>query len=118
MAVLLPILTGIGVVLTTLQAILTAIFRRRRFFVEGRPFLPAVSILKPVCGLEDELAQNLESFMRLRGVDYEVLISIAAPNDPALPVVRHVVERAPHFRLIVGGDPLLETGNRKVARLI
>ena len=126
MTVILTILTAIGLVLTTLQTVLTAVFRGRRFFGEGlrgqagqrHSFPPAVSILKPVCGLEDELEQNLESFTRLRGVEYEVLISIADPRDPALPVVRRVMERFPHFRLIIGGDPQLETGNRKVARLI
>ncbi|HUJ12761.1 MAG TPA: glycosyltransferase [Thermoanaerobaculia bacterium] len=114
MTIVLMFLTAIGVVLTTLQTILTAVFRRRRFFVRGRRFQPAVSILKPVCGLEDELEENLESFARLQGIDYEVLVSVADPNDPALTVVR----RFPQFRVIVGGDPELETGNRKVARLI
>lgn len=117
MTVLLTILTAVGVVLTTLQTILTVVFRKRRFFVAGRRedfSRPAVSILKPVCGLEDELEENLESFTRLRGIDCEVLISVADPNDPALEVVR----RFPQFRVIVGGDPRLETGNRKVARLI
>src|SRR6202030_630594 len=126
MTVILTILTAIGLVLTTLQTVLTAVFRGRRFFGAGlrrqadpaRSFPPAVSILKPVCGLEDELEQNLESFTRLRGVEYEVLISIADPHDPALPVVRRIMERFPNFRLIIGGDPQLETGSRKVARLI
>jgi ceramide glucosyltransferase len=115
MTILFTILTAIGVVLTTLQSVLTAIFRGRRFFAEGRQrSLPAVSILKPVCGMEDELEANLASFANLRGFDYEVLISVADPNDPALPIVR----RFPQFRVIVGGDPELEAGNRKVARLI
>jgi len=129
MAVLMTILTAIGVVLTTLQSILTAIFRRRsRFFVGGlhsqavtAPFSqPAVSILKPVCGLEDDLEANLESFARIEQLDYEVLISVADANDPAIAVVDRVISRFPSapFRLIVGGDPALERGNRKVARLI
>ena len=118
MTILLTLLTTIGVVLTTLQTILTTVFRGRRFFGGGRRSLPAVSILKPVCGLEDDLEGNLESFARLRGIDYEMLISIADPNDPAIPAVRRAVDRFPQFRLIVGGDPLFESGNRKVARLI
>jgi len=129
MAVLMTILTAIGVVLTTLQSILTAIFRRRsRFFVGGlhsqavtAPFSqPAVSILKPVCGLEDDLEANLESFARIEQLDYEVLISVADAHDPAIAVVDRVISRFPSapFRLIVGGDPALERGNRKVARLI
>ena len=121
-------LAALGIVITTVQSILTAIFRRRsRFFGEGlqqqaASVRPAhfVSILKPICGLEDDLEANLESFVSLRGVDYEVLFSVAESSDPAIPAVRRVMERFPHapFRLIVGGDRRLESGNRKIARLI
>ena len=129
MAALMTILSAIGILITSFQSILTAIFRRRsRFFAGGlrsqaaaAPFSqPVVSILKPVCGLEDDLEGNLESFVNLSGVDYEVLLSVADPSDPAIAVVQRVVERFPRapFRLIIGGDPALESGNRKVARLI
>jgi ceramide glucosyltransferase len=75
---------------------------------------------EPVCGLEDELEGNLESFACLRGIEYEVLLSVADENDPAIAVVRDVMRRFPRapFRLIIGGDPRLESSNRKVARLI
>ncbi len=56
----------------------------------------------------------------MRGVDYEVICSVAARNDPALAVferVRLAYPLAP-FRLVVGGDPRLEQTNRKVARLV
>jgi len=122
------VLAALGIVITTVQSILTAIFRRRsRFFGEGLqqqaasvPPAHFVSILKPICGLEDDLEANLESFVSLRGVDYEVLFSVAESSDPAIPAVRRVMERFPHapFRLIVGGDRRLESGNRKIARLI
>jgi len=129
MGVALSILTALGVLLTSFQAVLTAMFRRRsRFFVDGlhsqaasTPFSPpVVSILKPVCGLEDDLEGNLESFARLNGIHYEVLLSVADPEDPAIPIVRRVIERFPRapFQLIIGGDPRLEQTNRKVARLI
>jgi ceramide glucosyltransferase len=123
------ILSAIGILITSFQSILTAIFRRRsRFFAGGlrsqagaTPFSrPAVSILKPLCGLEDDLEGNLESFARLTGIEYEVLLSVADAADPAVAVVQRIIERFPRapFRLIIGGDPLLESGNRKVARLI
>jgi len=81
---------------------------------------PFVSILKPLCGLDDDLQRNLESFAALRGIDYEVICSVAHANDPALEVldrVRRAYPEAP-FRLVIGGDPRLETTNRKVARLV
>jgi ceramide glucosyltransferase len=118
MAIAMTILSAIGILITSFQSILTAIFRRR-----SRPapfFRPAVSILKPLCGLEDDLEGNLASFAQLTGVDYEVLLSVADAADPAVAVVQRVLARFPRapFRLIIGGDPRLESGNRKVARLI
>ena len=117
-------LTGIGLLLTTLSTALTVVFRRRKGFflrasrpVDSHPF---VSILKPVCGVDDELEENLESFTRLRGVRFELIISAADDADPALEVVERV--RAAHpevaWKIVVGGDPRLERWNRKVARLI
>lgn len=82
--------------------------------------MPFVSILKPLCGLDDELEANLVSFAALRGMNYEVIFSVADRNDPALAVVERVRfahPRAP-FRVVLGGDPRLERTNRKVARLI
>lgn len=129
MALALTIVSALGALVTSVQALLTLIFRRpRRFFGEGlrpqavsAPFSrPVVSILKPVCGLEDELEGNLESFAGLTGMEYEVLLSIADAQDPAIPIVRAAMERFPRapFRLIIGGQRELESGNRKVARLI
>jgi ceramide glucosyltransferase len=129
MAVAMTILSAIGILITSLQSILTAIFRRRSGFFAGglrsqavaAPFFrPVVSILKPLCGLEDDLEGNLESFARLTGVEYEVLLSVADAADPSIAVVQRIIERFPRapLRLIIGGDPVLESGNRKVARLI
>jgi len=118
---LLTIVAAIGVVITSVQTILTALFRRRRHdpfvFPQAASF---ISILKPVCGLDDELEENLESFAHLRGVRFELIVSIADANDAALPAVERF--RARHrdldVRVVIGGDPSLENGNRKVARLI
>jgi ceramide glucosyltransferase len=76
-----------------------------------------VSILKPVCGLDDGLEENLRSFLALRDVDYEVIVSVADENDPALPLVRSVLEDAPagRMRLLIGG--IGGAKNRKVERL-
>lgn len=135
-AIALVILTAVGVVMTTFDTGLIVFFRRRgRFFSAGprqraipprfpraasSPVTPVVSIIKPVCGLDDELETNLQSFARLRGVPFELIVSVADAHDPALPVVERV--RAAHpavaWKVVIGGDPSLERWNRKVARLI
>jgi ceramide glucosyltransferase len=131
----LTFLTAAAVAISTLQTILTVLFRRgRSFFVDGLRQraasasrqagfirrLPFVSILKPVCGLEDDLENNLLSFTALRDIDYEIIVSIAEREDPALPIVERVRMSNPALplRVVIGGNPELEDGNRKVARLI
>ncbi len=81
---------------------------------------PFVSILKPVCGLDDELEENLLSFTRLRGVSYEVIVSAEEWEDPALEVVRSVMRAQPFapFRVVVDAGSRHGVVNRKVERLI
>lgn len=113
----------IGTIVTTAQALLTRRFRKtRRPFAVGLPSRQAasVSILKPVCGLDDELEENLASFARLTGIDYEVIISVDDAEDPALPVVRRVLaaNAAAPFRLVIEAGSRTGVVNRKVERLI
>jgi len=84
------------------------------------PGRPRFSILKPLKGLDDGLEQNLASFAALRGVDYEVVLSVADPGDPAIDVVDRVRARHPDapFVLVVGGVPEGRIGNPKVERLV
>lgn len=117
------VLAVIGTILTTVQAILTRRFRRTlRPFGVGLPSRQAglVSILKPVCGLDDELEENLISFTRLRGLRYEVIISAEEWDDPALEVARRVMQAHPFapFRIVVDAGSRQGVVNRKVERLI
>src|SRR6185312_8723400 len=45
--------------------------------IRGKSPVPRVSILKPLCGLEDELEENLASFANLTGPSYVVIYSFA-----------------------------------------
>jgi ceramide glucosyltransferase len=108
----------LGAILTTIQALLVRRFRARS--VPAGAHAELVSILKPVCGLDDELEENLLSFTRLRGIRYEVIVSAEEWEDPAVEVVRRVMLAHPDapFRIVV--DPGSRRGvvNRKVERLI
>ena len=131
----LVVAASLGSIVTTIQVALTWLFQKGRLpmrhqemrelpagFQQADSFrpLPFVSILKPVCGLDDELEENLASFASLEGIRHEILLSVADPFDPAVEVIHRILERFPHapFRLVTGGAPSLESGNRKVARLI
>lgn len=114
----------IGTLITTVQALLVHRFRRtRRPFGAGLPSRQAdsfVSILKPVCGLDDELEENLVSFTRVRGVRHEIIVSAEEWDDPALEVVRRVMRAYPFapFRIVVDAGSRHGVVNRKVERLI
>lgn len=109
-----------GTMVTSIQAVLTRRFRRTAGPFGSPRAASFVSILKPVCGLDDELEENLASFASLRGVTYEVIVSAEAHDDPALEVTRRVMKAHPFapFRIVV--DPGSRRGvvNRKVERLI
>jgi ceramide glucosyltransferase len=82
-----------------------------RAHVRGRPAAPRrtplVSVLKPLCGLDDDLEQNLASFARLAYPAYEVVLGVRSARDAAWPVARDAVRRWPErFRLVVQrGEP-------------
>jgi ceramide glucosyltransferase len=69
--------------------------------------LPAVSLLKPVHGLETCLAENLESFFLQDYPHYEILFAADEPDDAALPLVREICARYPKVpsRILVTGNP-------------
>jgi ceramide glucosyltransferase len=80
-------------------------------------FSPPVSILKPVMGLDDGLLDALRLHARQEYPEYEILIGVHAGDDPAVPVIRQVIEEHPAvpIRLIeTPGD----TPNGKVGLLI
>jgi ceramide glucosyltransferase len=79
-----------------------------------------VSILKPLSGLDDGLEENLASFARLTGVGYEVVLSAACEDDPAVAAARRAMARFPEapFRLVVGGGTGIALSNPKVERLV
>ena len=79
---------------------------------------PGISILKPLCGVDDDLAANLEQFARLDYAgDYEVVLGVKDTRDAAFAVARAAVARWPGLmRLeLQEGEPGL---NPKVNQLI
>jgi ceramide glucosyltransferase len=69
---------------------------RRPHQLRGRP--PAVSVLKPLCGRDPGLRQNLESFFRQDHPDFELVFGVVGEHDPALDVVRELAREYPAVR--------------------
>ena len=134
LTIALLVLAAAGGLVTTLQTGLVLRFLgRKRPFAPGpreraasvfRPGdsteTPRVSVLKPLSGLDDGLEENLASFASLTGVTYEVILSAARADDPAVAVARKVMRRFPAtpFRLVVGGGTGIRLANPKVDRLV
>jgi ceramide glucosyltransferase len=68
---------------------------------------PPVSILKPLCGHDDGLEENLRSFFVQDYPDYEVLFGVQGLDDPAVPVAEKIISEFSgriKARLIVTGE--------------
>jgi len=78
---------------------------------------PPISILKPLCGIDDALEANLESFAGLAYPEYEVILGVRSPHDAAWPLACQTARRWPdRFRVAIQlGEPGL---NPKVNQLI
>jgi ceramide glucosyltransferase len=80
--------------------------------------VPAVSLLRPICGAENFLAETLGSSFRLDFPDYEILFCAARQDDPAVPIVRRLIEANPRVtaRLLIGDDGI--SANPKLGNLV
>lgn len=83
---------------------------------ERGDFMPPMSILKPIRGLDREPYENFASFCRQDYPRYEILFA-AEPGDPAIPVIQRLIEDFPgcDIRLIESSLKLGE--NNKVCKL-
>lgn len=77
-----------------------ALARRPAEPAPGKP-LEAVSVLKPLKGLDDGLYENLASFARQDHPDYEILFGAEDADDPALDVALRVKRDFPEVRISV-----------------
>jgi ceramide glucosyltransferase len=70
------------------------------------PATPPVSIVRPVCGLDNFLEETLRTSFELEYPRYEVIFCIASPRDPAIAVVQELIAAHPRSdaRLFVGDD--------------
>ncbi len=76
-----------------------------------------ISILKPLCGVDDGLEANLEQFATLDYPNYELLLGVRDLEDPALPLAEACARRHPaRVRVVIQrGEPGM---NPKVNQLI
>ena len=104
-----------GVVTSTVYSLMVALgvrrFRRSTAAARAKfgvsPFLPPVSVLKPVHGDEPDLEQNLASFFQQDYPEYEILFCARHSDDAGLAAARRVAARFPKVqaRILTCGEP-------------
>ena len=94
----------------------------RRFFSAPKTdaiTFPAITILKPVKGMEAESYSNFASFCQQ---DYpgetQMLFGIASPDDPIIPVIRQLMDDFPALDISLVVNPAIHGPNYKVSNLI
>ncbi len=81
--------------------------RKRREDRAPEIFLPPVSVLKPLHGVEPDLEENLRQFFELDYPDYEVLFCARQGADEGLEMAERVASRYPgvRARFLTCGEP-------------
>ncbi len=102
---------GAALVLHIVSIVITARRCRPRpttlsAFLNASAAGPSVSIVQPVCGLDDFLEETLRTSFELDYPAYELIFCVASSRDPAIGVVRKLIAAHPQSqaRLLVGDD--------------
>lgn len=78
---------------------------------------PPVTILKPICGLDAGLRDNLRSFCDQDYPSFQIIFGVASPTDPAIPVIEGLIREFPDRDLRLCVDPHTSGLNLKVSNL-
>jgi ceramide glucosyltransferase len=100
-----------------LLAILAALRFFRRKQDQTPEYCPPASLVKPVRGLDFGSRENFASFCMQDYPEYEILFAVNDESDPAVPLVRELMEEFPRrrIRLFTSAEEL--GANRKVNKL-
>ncbi len=113
---LVPIAGGSVYSLLCLATLAVLLARRRRPRTPGAR--PAVTILKPLCGLEKGLEENLRSTCRQDWEDLQVVFSVDGPNDAALEVARAVQREIGEEKVTIAVGAERREPNGKIRNLL
>ena len=101
-----------------LLALIAVLIWRSRLDAKPPGRLPPVTVLKPLCGAEPGLYENLRSFCQQEYPEFQIVFGVRDRDDPALAVVARLLAEFPSLPIDVVVDPRQHGSNRKVSSLI
>ncbi len=82
------------------------------------PSWPPVTVLKPVCGLEKNLGDNLRSACVQDYPEFQVVFSVQDASDPAIPLLKEIQREFGAERVAVAIDDTQTAPNGKIKNLL
>src|SRR6266851_6781850 len=104
-----------GYAVVTVVAVL--IWRMQRRPNKSRS-MPAVTVLKPLCGAEPGLDEHLRSFCRQDYPEFQIVFGVRDAGDPACAVVKRLAAEFPSVPIELVINPQLHGTNLKISNLI
>jgi len=114
------ILAGYATVVASLVYSAIALLRVALFRTKSPTsalFLPPITVLKPVCGLEPRLYENLRSFCAQDYPEFQILFGVRDCSDPAIPVIKRLIAEFPARGAALVIDPRVIGSNYKISNL-
>jgi ceramide glucosyltransferase len=106
--ILLTVAAGLSLLITLAATGAAIVFLTRRGPRDQSGVLPPLSVLKPLCGVDAGLYENLLSLARQDYPEFELIFGAEDPRDPALAVAEQVREEHPGIPMTIvrGTTPL------------
>jgi len=118
LTVLLGLFTVLAVAIQVVTTLRVSARLRRDPPSNGIAGQPGVSILRPVCGIENHIEETLASTFTDAYPTFEILFCCAREDDPIVPIVRRMIAAHPQVdaQLLIGDDH--PSGNPKLNNLV
>src|SRR5262245_4496749 len=83
-------------------------FRKGRRATPAPRHAPAVTLIRPVCGIENHGEETLRSAFHLDYPRYEIILCAASAHDAVVPLVRRLIAAHPDVpaRLLIGNETI------------
>jgi ceramide glucosyltransferase len=94
-SLILFVCAAFGLSLYALQLLAVLIHRRGRKQPRVAGARPGISILKPLCGIDDDLVANIECFVHLSYPRFELLLGVRDQDDAAYPIAVQMARKYP-----------------------